>query len=129
MTIPDEKTGSGSSLSPVDDKLKSLSRKAAFPVPVETVEVRQTHISEVFLGDHLVYKVKKPVKLPFLDFSTLSLRHHFCKEEVRINSPWAPGVYLGVAPVTADVDGYRFEGDGPVADWAVKMTRLPESVT
>lgn len=129
MTNPIEKSGHLNSPATGEEMLKSLSRKDAFPVAVESVEVHQTHISEVFIGDNVVYKVKKPVKLPFLDFSTEQLRHHFCLEEVQINSPWAPGVYQGVVPITSDQNGYRFEGDGPVADWAVKMRRLPESVT
>lgn len=129
MTKPDENTTPSNLPAAGADIVSSLSRKQSFPVSVDSVEVRQTHISEVFLGDNVVYKVKKPVKLPFLDFSTVELRHHFCEEEVRINSPWAPGIYLGVVPITTDPDGYRFEGDGPVADWAVKMRRLPESVT
>ncbi|MFO1002751.1 MAG: hypothetical protein U0936_20675, partial [Planctomycetaceae bacterium] len=129
MTIPEENSDQKNSSISGEDKLRSLSRREAFPVPVDSVEVRQTHISEVFLGDTVVYKVKKPVKLPFLDFSTLQLRHHFCKEEVRVNSPWAPGVYLGVVPITLMNNEYRFEGDGPVVDWAVKMNRLPESET
>ena len=129
MTKPDEDTTPSNLPAAGADIVSSLSRKQSFPVSVDSVEVRQTHISEVFLGDNVVYKVKKPVKLPFLDFSTVELRHHYCEEEVRINSPWAPGIYLGVVPITTDPDGYRFEGDGPVADWAVKMRRLPESVT
>ena len=109
------------------EAVRSLSRECAFPVPVDVVTVRQTHISTVFLGGELVYKVKKPVKLPFLDFSTVEQRHFFCHEEVRINRPWAPDVYLGVVPVTREANGLRFEGSGPVVDWAVKMRRLPES--
>lgn len=109
--------------------VQSLSDVHAFPVSVNDVTVRQTHISVVFLGGELVYKIKKPVKLPFLDFSTVELRHHFCEEEVRINRPWAPDVYLGVVPVTRDARGIHFEGFGQVIDWAVKMQRLPESAT
>ncbi len=111
----------------LEETVRSLSRECAFPVPVDVVSVRQTHISTVFLGGELVYKVKKPVKLPFLDFSTVEQRHFFCHEEVRINRPWAPDVYLGVVPVTREASGLRFEGSGPVVDWAVKMRRLPES--
>ena len=111
----------------LNEVVRSLSRECAFPVPVNGVTVRQTHISAVFLGGELVYKVKKPVKLPFLDFSTVEQRHFFCHEEVRINRPWAPDVYLGVVPVTHEGHGLRFEGSGPVVDWAVKMRRLPES--
>jgi aminoglycoside phosphotransferase family enzyme/predicted kinase len=129
MTTPNEKRTPSNLPASDADIVQSLSRKQAFPVPVDSVEVRQTHISEVFLADDVVYKVKKPVKLPFLDFSTVELRQHFCKEEVRINSPWAPGIYLGVVPVTSDSDGYRFEGDGTIVDWSVKMSRLPEAVT
>jgi len=106
-----------------------LSQASAFPEPVVDVTVRQTHISNVFIAGEVVYKVKKPVKLSFLDFSTVELRHHFCEEEVRINQPWAPNVYLGVVPITHDSNGLRFEGHGPVIDWAVKMRRLPESAT
>lgn len=106
-----------------------LSLASAFPEPVADVIVRQTHISNVFIGGDVVYKVKKPVKLSFLDFSTVELRHHFCEEELRINQPWAPNVYLGVVPITRDVNGVRFEGRGSIVDWAVKMRRLPESAT
>jgi len=113
----------------VEEIVRSLSHACAFPVSVDDVTVRQTHISVVFLGGELVYKIKKPVKFPFLDFSTVELRHHFCEEEVRINRPWAPDVYLGVVPITRDAGGMRFEGNGPVIDWAVKMRRLPESAT
>ncbi|MEZ6031515.1 MAG: AAA family ATPase [Planctomycetaceae bacterium] len=113
----------------LEELLQELSRRCAFPVPVDDVTVRQTHISIVFLAGGIVYKVKKPVKLPFLDFSTVELRHHFCEEEIKVNRPWAPGVYLGVVPITRESDGLRFEGSGPVVDWAVKMQQLPESAT
>lgn len=113
----------------IEEIVQSLSQVCAFPVSVDDVAVRQTHISVVFLGGELVYKVKKPVKLPFLDFSTVELRHYFCEQEVLINRPWAPDVYLGVVPITRDAGGMRFEGNGPVIDWAVKMQRLPESAT
>ncbi len=127
MTSPKMTTRHSTPELSLEEVVRSLSRECAFPVPVDVVTVRQTHISTVFLGDELVYKVKKPVKLPFLDFSTVEQRHFFCHEEVRINRPWAPDVYLGVVPVTREANGLRFEGSGPVVDWAVKMRRLPES--
>lgn len=96
----------------LEELLHDLSRKCAFPMAVEDITVRQTHIS-MFLAGDVVYKVKKAVKLPFLDFSTVELRHHFCEEEIRVNRPWAPGVYLGVVPITREADGLRFEGAGP----------------
>lgn len=117
------------SLPSFEQLVLDLSQPSAFPESVVDVEVRQTHISCVFIGGDVVYKIKKPVKLPFLDFSTVELRHHFCQEEVRINQPWAPNVYSGVVPITNDADGLRFDGNGAVVDWAVKMRRLPESAT
>ncbi len=127
MDSPQNEPLRSSSEPSTDEVVRSLSRECAFPVPVDVVSVRQTHISTVFLGGELVYKVKKSVKLPFLDFSTVEQRHFYCHEEVRINRPWAPDVYLGVVPVTREANGFRFEGSGPVVDWAVKMRRLPES--
>jgi len=115
--------------STLEELVQDLSRECAFAESVDQVTVRQTHISLVFLGGDVVYKVKKPVKLPFLDFSTVELRRHYCDEEVRINRPWAPDVYLSVVPITRSTDGLVFEGSGPAVEWAVKMRRLPESAT
>jgi aminoglycoside phosphotransferase family enzyme/predicted kinase len=109
--------------------IEALSSPTAYPLPVQAVEVRQTHISVVFLVGEHVYKVKKPVRLDFLDFSTLELRRHFCEEEVRLNRWLAPGVYLGVVPVTEEAGQLRVEGGGPAVEWAVKMVRLPEEAT
>src|SRR5262245_40258540 len=109
--------------------IKTLSDPAAYPVPVPHVEVRQTHVSVVFLAGEHAYKLKKPVHLSFLDFSTLAKRRHFCTEEVRLNARLAPSVYLGVVPITRAGDGLRVEGDGEVVEWAVKMERLPDEAT
>lgn len=109
--------------------LGGLADPSAFPIPAHTVEVRQTHISAVFLTDDYVYKVKKPVDYGFLDFSTLEKRRHYCDEEVRLNRRLAPDVYLGVVPI-AEVDGRLcFEGEGEPIEWAVKMRRLPDDAT
>src|SRR5216684_951480 len=99
----------------------ALSDPAAFPYPVTAIDVRQTHISAVFLAGDYAYKIKKPVKLSFLDFSTLDQRRHFCDEEVRLNRRLAPDVYLGVVPVTRAGTHAVFEGDGEPIEWAVKM--------
>jgi aminoglycoside phosphotransferase family enzyme/predicted kinase len=109
--------------------IAALSDPVAYPYPVETVQVRQTHISAVFLAGPYAYKVKKPVNPGFLDFSTLERRRHFCEEEVRLNRRLAPHIYLGVAPVVRSGAGVRFEGEGDVVEWAVKMQRLPEAAT
>lgn len=107
------------------DLIALLSRPEAYPHPVPSVEVRQTHISVVFLAGEFAYKLKKPVDLGFLDFTTLAKRRHFCDEETRLNRRLAPGVYLGVVPVTRD----GIEGRGEVIEWTVKMARLPDEAS
>lgn len=111
------------------DLLEALSQPSAYPFPVDAVEVIHTHISAVFLAGSFVYKVKKPVNLGFLDFSTLAKRQHFCAEEVRLNRRLASSVYLGVVPVTSAGTGVSVEGSGEVIEWAVKMVRLPADAT
>ena len=90
----------------------------------------QTHISVVFLAGDLVYKIKKPVDLGFLDFTTLELRRIDCEDEVRLNRRLAPSVYLGVVPIVRRRGGgLQVGGDGPAIEYAVEMTRLPEEAT
>src|SRR5437868_600391 len=109
--------------------IDALARPAAYPEPVERVEVRQTHISVVFLTGAFAYKIKKPVDLGFLDFTTPEKRRHFCEEEVRLNRRLAPSVYRGVVPVTRSADGVKVGGDGEAIEWAVQMERLPEDAS
>jgi hypothetical protein len=109
--------------------IEALADPAAYPAPVESVEVRHTHISVVFLAGEHVYKIKKPLKLAFVDFSTLARRRHFCEEEVRQNARLAPDVYLGVVPVVATPAGARVEAAGEAVEWAVKMKRLADDDT
>jgi aminoglycoside phosphotransferase family enzyme/predicted kinase len=109
--------------------IEALSRPSAYPHPVETVEVRQTHISVVFLAGTLAYKVKKPVSLGFVDYATLDRRRYFCEAEVRLNRRLAPDVYLDVVPVTLASGSPILEGSGPAIEWAVKMARLPDEAT
>src|SRR5947199_1046571 len=101
--------------------IEALSNPAAYPEPAAEVEVRHTHISVVFLVGPYAYKVKKPVDLGFLDFTTLEKRRHFCAEEVRLNRRLAPHVYLGVVPVARTAAGLKVEAQGEVIEWAVKM--------
>jgi aminoglycoside phosphotransferase family enzyme/predicted kinase len=91
--------------------------------PVRLVE---THISWVLVGDSVVHKLKKPVRLPFLDFTTLAARRRFCEEELRLNRRLAPSLYLGVAELRQGPDGPAFDGAGPVLDVAVRMRRFPD---
>jgi aminoglycoside phosphotransferase family enzyme/thymidylate kinase len=110
----------------VDELIERLGRPDAYPFPVSEVELRQTHISLVFLAGDRVYKLKKPVDLGFLDYTTLERRRHFVDEEVRLNRRLAPRVYLGVVPITRGPDGtLRIRGEGATVEWAVEMMRLP----
>jgi aminoglycoside phosphotransferase family enzyme/predicted kinase len=109
--------------------IAALSDPTAYAFQVSGVEVHQTHISAVFLVGPFAYKIKKHVKLEFLDFSTLERRRHFCEEEVRLNRRLAPEVYLGVVPIVESPEGIRVEQYGALIEWAVKMQRLPEAAT
>jgi aminoglycoside phosphotransferase family enzyme/predicted kinase len=104
----------------------ALQRPAAFSEPVTEIQHIQTHISHVILaGDH-AYKIKKPLDLGFLDFSTLERRRHCCDEELRLNRRLAPELYLAVVPVTGNLDQACFGGEGPVLEYAVKMRRFSQ---
>jgi aminoglycoside phosphotransferase family enzyme/predicted kinase len=82
------------------------------------------------LTDAFAYKLKKPVKYDFLDFSTVELRHQACLEEVRLNRRLAPDVYLGVLPIIRALSGnLQLRGDGETIDWLVKMRRLSDDDT
>ena len=106
--------------------IQALSSPAAYSDPVDVVTVHQTHISVVFLAGDFAYKIRKPVKLGFLDFSTLALRHDDCQHEVRLNRRLAADVYLGVVPVTRHDSAVAMDGTGETIEWAVKMRRLPD---
>ena len=92
------------------------------PAHVDCVE---THISWVFLTDRFAYKLKKPVRFDFVDFSTTLLRRVACEDEIRLNRRLAPNVYLDVLPITSDAGQLNFGGKGSTVDWVVKMRRLP----
>ncbi len=109
-----------------DDKVAFLNSPHAYPGPVGDVLLRETHMSWVFLAGDRVYKLKKPVRFPYLDFSTLARREAACRAELRLNRRLAPGVYLDVAPLTLSADGLSIGGQGPVVDWLVVMRRLDE---
>jgi aminoglycoside phosphotransferase family enzyme/predicted kinase len=88
-------------------------------------ELIETHISWVFLGAAEVFKVKRPVDVGFLDFTTLEKRREACDAEVRLNRRLAPEVYIDVVPITVDDAGvHRIAGEGTVVEWAVHMRRL-----
>jgi aminoglycoside phosphotransferase family enzyme len=88
-------------------------------------ELITTHISWVLLAAQTAYKIKKPVHLPFVDYSTLPARRHFCEEEVRLNRRLAPGLYQGVTSITGTSASPGIDGAGPVLEYAVRMRRFP----
>ena len=98
---------------------------AIYPDPVDKVELVQTQTAFVFLAGPYVYKVKKPVNLGYLDFSTLEKRHYFCNRELVLNRRLCPDVYLGVIPITRNKTKIALAGEGQVIDYAVKMVHLP----
>ena len=106
--------------------IEALLSPGAYPHRVDGIELRQTHISYVFIADDLVYKLKKPFDFGFLDYTTLEKRRHFCEEEVRLNRRLCEDTYLGVAPIVSSGGDIKIEADGEVLDYAVKMRRLPE---
>ncbi|HEY91286.1 MAG TPA: hypothetical protein G4O07_05570 [Dehalococcoidia bacterium] len=85
----------------------------------------QTQMSLVFLTEEYVYKLKKPVDLGYVDYTTLDKRLYFCNREVELNRRLCPDVYLGVLPVTRDGNEIVINGTGETVDYAVKMKRLP----
>src|SRR6478672_4747999 len=89
-----------------------------------------THASMVFLGENRVLKIKRAVRLPFLDYSTLKKRKAACEEELRVNVVNAPGLYRRVVPITCGNDGVlEIGGTGAPIEWAVEMARFDEEQT
>jgi hypothetical protein len=86
----------------------------------------ETHISAVFVGREDAFKLKKAVTLPFLDFGSLAARAHFCRRELELNQPNAPGLYRAVIPVTRAPDGtLALGGAGEVVEWVLRMAPIP----
>lgn len=109
--------------------LEALHDPAMYPEPTTTVEVRETHISVVFLTDQYAYKIKKPLNLGFLDYSTLAQRQVYCQHELTLNRRLSSNVYLEVVAIHHDGQHYTFAERGPVVEYALKMRRLPAERT
>ena len=104
----------------------AMMKPAFYPKPPEEVTYKETHISHLFFAGDQVYKIKKPVRYSFLDYSTLAKRRYYLNEEVRLNRRLAPSVYLGVMPITADEFGWRLGSWAEPREYALVMRRLPE---
>ena len=85
---------------PQAEIFQAMARPDFYPHDVATIEQRETHISKVFLTGEYAYKIKKPVYLEFLDFTTLEKRRHYCQQEVMLNERLSTDIYLDVIPIT-----------------------------
>ena len=99
---------------------------AAFLAGLAGTQPIETHISAIFVGRDTAWKMKKAVTQGFLDFSTLEARAHFCRRELELNQPAAPGIYRDVVPITRAPDGSLQEGSaGEVVEWVLRMAPIP----
>ncbi len=107
--------------------IERLLQPSAYPHPTAAIRLIETHISWVILTGPFAYKLKKPVSLGFVDYSTLALRRRSCEGEVRVSGRFAPGIYLGAVPVTGSAEQPRVGGDGEPIEWAVKLVQFDEA--
>jgi len=107
--------------------IESLSYARAYDHKVENIGVLNTHISWVVLTGDFAYKIKKPIKLAFLDYSTPDKRRHYCELELELNRRWAPDIYVDVVPICGSFEAPVVGGDGTPIEYAVKMKQFPPS--
>lgn len=115
----------------MDEKLPPLIQALLAPshyAGASRVELVQTHISWLLLAGDCAYKIKKPVKLPFLDFSTLAHRHRSCLDELRLNRRFSPDIYLDVVGIFNTPQDPHFAAAGAPIEYAVKMRRFDDSM-
>jgi aminoglycoside phosphotransferase family enzyme/predicted kinase len=111
----------------MDALISALLRPEAHEPPELAIELVETHISWVLLVGDYAYKIKKPVNLGFVDFSSPMRRAWFCAEELRLNRRLAPNLYLAVVPIYGPIATASFHGEGPVIEMALKMRRFPQA--
>jgi aminoglycoside phosphotransferase family enzyme/predicted kinase len=109
---------------PLPPPLRGLLRPQAYPHPVESLQVLETHMSWVILAGSFAYKIKRPVQFAFADFRDPQHRAHLCAEEIRLNRRFAPALYLDVVPVRLVDGAASFTGDGPQIEAAVRMRQF-----
>lgn len=108
--------------------IQQMMEPGFYPHPViEPIQILQTHISYVLLTGDFAYKIKKPVNFGFLDFSTIAQRRHFCYEEIRLNQPNAPEIYLDVLAITQEGNRFILGGTSEPVEYGVKMCQFPQS--
>ncbi|MDG6222031.1 MAG: hypothetical protein IAX21_07965 [Candidatus Bathyarchaeota archaeon] len=107
--------------------VEELKKPETYQESPKKIEVKQTHISYVFLTEKFVYKVKKAVNFGFLDFSTLEKRRHFCEKELVLNKRLCRDMYLEVVSINRSSSGQiRINGEGETVEFAVKMKKMPD---
>jgi aminoglycoside phosphotransferase family enzyme/predicted kinase len=106
--------------------IAALQRPECYPHPVVGPRLIETHISWVLLTGEYAYKIKKPVDLGFVDFTTLALRRRYCEEELRLNRRLAPELYLAVVAIRGTPGAPVIGGKGRLIDYAVKMREFPQ---
>jgi aminoglycoside phosphotransferase family enzyme len=106
--------------------VKALLESQAYPNKSQVIELVQTQMSYIFLTGEYVYKVKKPVNLGYLDYTTLEKRHFFCHQELNLNKRLCPDAYLAVVPIVKEKNGFRIGEQGKAIEYAVKMKQLPQ---
>jgi len=110
----------------LENIVRALSNPQTYPELTAKVELAQTQMSLVFLTDKFVYKIKKPVNLGYLDYSTLELRKFYCEQEVKLNQRLCKDIYLRVNIITSDGKNITINGKGKTIEYAVKMCKLPQ---
>jgi uncharacterized protein len=108
---------------PEHDLVQALRRQLG--AQGQAVELIETHISWVLLAGSDAWKIKKPVRMGFLDFSSLQARRRFCEEELRLNRRYAPSIYLDVLPIAGTPQAPQWRGPGPAIEYALHMRRFP----
>lgn len=109
--------------------LRALQQPHLYPHPVTHFDLRETHISWVLLTGPFAYKIKKPVNFGFVDFSSLTLRHFFCHEEMRLNRRLAPDIYVDVLSISGTPEHPWLDGQGEPFEFAVKMRQFSADAT
>ncbi len=109
--------------------IQSLQNPALYPHKAESFKIIETHISWVLLTGRYAYKIKKPLNLGFLDFSSLEKRKHYCHEELRLNSRLAPDIYLDVVAISGTKDQPKLDNSGTAIEYAVKMLQFDPDKT
>lgn len=116
----------GTAAADLDRLIAALREPARYRHAVERVELLQTHISCILLAGEYAYKIKKPVNLGFLDFSTLAARRYYCEEELRLNRRTAPGLYLDVVAIGGSASAPVIGGGGAAIEYALRMRRFDQ---